>query len=222
MRIVINLIVVLVCMAWLSGCSSHPELKTQQVDVEKPQFKVREAAPGGREGWLDHPQLFAEEKGLDKELYYYAGEGKSADKRLACEKAHANISDDIARQVALFVDTSVARATSESQSSDTAGITANSVVSEETQRISSQLAKTSISNISSKRQYWENRDYSEAGGARSLYFCWILGAVAKKDVNSMVVRANTLRLQQSPELKEKVEGKLQNLAADYEKYQQTH
>src|SRR5689334_7331651 len=98
----------------ISACSSAP--KVEKVEVEKPQFKVLEAAPGGRETWLDTPQQWAEASKGDaaEKHYYYVGEARSADKRMACEKARADVADDVGKQVVSFVDSSIARASSES------------------------------------------------------------------------------------------------------------
>jgi hypothetical protein len=211
-------------MSTLAACSHTP--KVEEVEVEKPEFKVSEAAPGGREMWLDNAHDYAQEmgekRGFDTEKnYYYSGEGKSASKRLACEKAHADVVDDVSKKVAVFVDSSVARAANESTSESTSGATANGSVNEEVQRISSQLSKASLHGISLKKKYWEKRDYSQAGGAKSTYFCWVLAEVDKKDVESMVQRAKTLRLQDA-DLKKKVSDKLGNLASEYDEYQKTH
>jgi hypothetical protein len=205
----------------LGACSSA---KVEHVNVESPEFKVMEAAPGGREAWLDNPQFYAEEtKSLNAtENFYYTGEAKSADKRLACEKAQANARDDIARQVATFVDTSLSRAAQESQTSDSSQNTAQSSVSEEVQRISGQLAKIALNGVHQRKQYWERRNYSETGGAKNLTYCWVLLEVSKKEVQSMIARATTLKVQASPELKGKVDDKTKSLSDEYEKFQKTH
>lgn len=204
----------------IAACSSGPPV--QKVEVEKPQFKVLEAAPGGRETWLDTPQQWAEAKDLDvKAYYFYVGEARSADKRMACEKARADVADDVAKQVVAFVDSSIARASSDTTMSSSSGVSAESSVSEETQKMSSQLSKAAVNGVRVEKQYWERRDYSEAGGARSVYFCWVLAAVQKTDVKAMVARANSLRLQE-PGLKEKVGDKLKNISEQYDAYQKEH
>lgn len=204
----------------IAGCSSGPPV--QEVKVEKPQFKVLEAAPGGREMWLDTPQQWAEAKDLDvKTYYFYVGEARSADKRMSCEKARADVADDVAKQVVAFVDSSIARASSDTTLASSSGVSAESSVSEETQKISSQLSKAAINGVRVEKQYWERRDYSEAGGAKSVYFCWVLAAVQKTDVKAMVARANTIRLQE-PGLKEKVGDKMKNISDQYDAYQKEH
>ena len=215
-----KVILSLMLLGSMAGCSSSG---TQKVKVEEPEFKVKEAAPGGRETWHDTPQAYADDKGWNiKEFYYYSAEGRSADKRMSCEKAQANLLDDISKQVATFVDTSIARATSESTQADTVQSTGQSQSSEETQRISSQLSRSMLGNIEIKKQYWELRDYSQGGGARSMYFCWVLGSAKKQDVNNMALKAATMKLQQSGEEKKEVEAKLGNIGAEYEKFQKTH
>ncbi len=209
----------------LAGCSSSP---VQQVNVEPPQFKVIDAAPGGRETWLDNPEQYAMHPsdstlGLDpRNFYYYSAEGRSASKRMACEKAQANALDDVAKRVATFVDTSLVRAATESNTSDTSQVTAESQVSEQTTRISSQLSKALLSNVAQKKRYWEQRDYSQVGGARSIYYCWILTEVSKNDILNMVHKAATLRSQGDPDLKAKVDAKLQTIDKDYDNYQKQH
>ncbi len=206
-------------MNFMVGCASS----TVKVHVEEPDFKVLEAAPGGREAWLDNPQTFAEDKGYDVKMnYFYVGEAKSADKRMACEKSHANVLDDIARQIAVFTDTSIARASSESAQADSNQTTGASQVSEETQRISTQLAKAQLSNIMEKKMYWERRDYSQNGGAKNLFYCWKLVYVSKQDVNNLVSRATTMKLNANAELKAKVDQKLGDIDKKYEEWQKTH
>jgi len=204
----------------VSGCSGKPPI--EEVEVEKPQFKVLEAASGGRETWLDFPQQWAEKSDKDTEkFYYYAGESKSADKRMACEKARANVIDDVGKQVVSFVDQSIARASTDSSNESTAGTSSDSSVSEETQKISSQITKTAVNNVRVDKQYWERRDYSEVGGAKSIYNCWVLAAVDKKEIQNMIARANTLRMK-DPDLKAKVGDKLKDLSKEYEEYQKQH
>ena len=99
---------------------------------------------------------------------------------MACEKAQANVSDDVAKQVATFVDSAMSRASSESTQTDTSQGQSNSAVSEETMRTSNQLAKATISNVALKKQYWELRDYSETGGPKSIHVCWVLVEIARK------------------------------------------
>lgn len=208
-----------------AGCSSGP--KVEEVEVEKPQFRVLEAAPGGRELWLDNPHQFALETGQDKgfdteKYYYYSGEGHSANQRSACEQAQANVTDDVARQVAVFVDTSIARATAENSMDSSAGVSAQGEVSEEMQRITSQLSKTSLHGVAQRKKYWEKRDYSQAGGAKSIYYCWVLAQVGKEDVEKLIQKASTMRLREDKALQAKVQDKLQNLGEDYEKYMEKH
>jgi hypothetical protein len=73
-----------------------------------------------------------------------------------------------------------------------------------------------------RKNYWEKRDYSERGGARSLYYCWSLAEVGKQDVLAMIVKARTLRLQTNADLRDKVDAKLSSLETDYDRYQQQH
>jgi len=203
----------MIAMGFLAGCGGAP---VQKVDIEKPQFKVLDAAPGGREAWLDNPNMYAEKTGWDiQNYYYYSGEAQSADQRMACEKAQSDTIDDISRQVSVFVDSSIARASSDSVSSDSAGLSAASATSTDTSQLSSQLSKGVVGGIEKKKQYWEQRDYSEAGGARSIYYCWILSKVAKKDVESMMLRARDLKFRASPDLKAKVEGKMNSIDQDF-------
>ncbi|NUM89078.1 MAG: hypothetical protein HUU37_07740 [Bdellovibrionales bacterium] len=209
----------------LAACSSGPEVR--EVKVEKEQFKVMEAAPGGREMWLDDAHGFAEESGEGRgydvsRFFYYSGEGKSASKKLACDKAHSDVIDDVSRGVAVFVDSAVARASTESSSDSTSGTTATSEVNEEVEKISSQLSKASLNGVALKKKYWEKRDYSEAGGAKSIYHCWVMAEVDKKDVESMIQRAKTLRLRSDGDLKKKVADKLDNLDDQYENYIRQH
>lgn len=200
----------------LVGCSSAP---VQKVEVEAPQFKVLDAAKGGREAWLDNPNFYAEKEGLNtKDYYYYTGDAQSANKRMACEKAQADTVDDISKQVSVFVDSAIARAQSDSTTDDTTGTTSASASSSETSKISSQLSKTIVGGIEKKKQYWEQRDYSQVGGAKSIYSCWVLSQVSKKDVEQMVQRARTLRLKDDPEMKSKVDAKLNSIDKEFDAY----
>ncbi len=48
---------------------------------------------------LDNPNYWADKDGQNvKDFYYFTGDAQSADKRMACEKAHADAVDDIAKQ----------------------------------------------------------------------------------------------------------------------------
>lgn len=203
----------------LSACASS----TVKVEVAEPTFKVLEAAPGGRESWHDTPQIYAEEKGMNvKDNYYYTGEARSADKRMACEKAQANVTEDVARQVATFVDSTMNRASSESTQTDTAMGQANSAVSEETIKTSSQLAKASISNVALKKQYWELRDYSETGGPKNIHVCWALVEIARKDIDKLVAKATTYRAEGSDELKKLAGDGVGDIQKKYEQFHRTH
>lgn len=202
----------------ITGCSGS----AVKVNVESPDFKVMEAAPGGRESWLDTPQQYADEKGMDNKMYYYVGESRSADKRMACEKAHANSMDDVAKQVATFVDTTFTKAASESAQSDSQSPSGDSRVSEETQKISSQLSKVQLSSISVKKQYWERRNYSESGGAKNINLCWVLVAASKQDISNLISRATQLKVAENAELKAKVEESASKIDEKYEQWQKSH
>jgi len=207
-------------IAGLSACGGAP---VKEVKVEEPQFKVTDAAPGGREAWLDNPNYWADKSGEDtKTFYYYTGDAQSADKRMACEKADGDAMDDIARQVSSFVDTTLARASTDSTGSDTSGVTANSASQTETSRLSSQLSKALVTGVEKRKQYWEQRDYSLAGGAKSIFYCWVLSKVAKQKIQELVTRAQTIRFEQDPNLKAKVEGKVVDIQKEFDQYMKAH
>ena len=211
-----NEIIGALALVGMIGCSGAP---VQKVDIEKPQFKVIDAAPGGREAWLENPNLYAKKEGLDTDKYtYYTGDAQSADKRMACENAQANLIDDVSKQVSVFVNSSIARAGTDSTSSDSTGMVASSASSTETARLSSQLSKTLVAGVEKYKQYWEQRDYSEAGGAKSLYYCWVLGKVDQKTITQMIERAKTIRYREDPKLKAKVDAKLKDLDKEFDRY----
>lgn len=215
-----KIVVTLSAAAVLSACAGAP---VEKVEVEAPQFKVTSAAPGGREAWLDNPNFYAKKEGLDVEkFYYYVGEAQSADKRMACEKANADITDDISKQVSTFVDSTIARASTDATSSDTSGVTAVSSSQTETSKLSSQLSKALVGGIEKNKQYWEQRDFSQVGGAKSIYTCWVLGKVAKKQVDDLITRAQTLRFKNNPELKAKVEAKMVDIQKEFDKQMQAN
>lgn len=204
----------------LSACGGAP---VKEVEVEKPTFKVTDAAPGGREAWLDNPNFWAKKEGMDVEkFYYYVGDAQSADKRMACEKASADAMDDIAKQVSTFVNSAIARATSESTGADTGGSTAISANQTETSKLSSQLSKTLVSGVEKNKQYWEQRDFSQTGGAKSIFYCWVLAKVEKKQVDSLILRAQTIRFKDDPDLKAKAEGKLADIQKEFDQYMKAH
>lgn len=202
-----------------AGCGGAP---VREVEVEKPQFKVTDAAPGGREAWLDSPNFWAEKEGMDTEkFYYFTGDAQSADKRMACEKAMADATDDIAKQVSTFVDSSLARASTDSTGTDSNGQAAVSASQTETSRLSSQLSKALVTGVEKNKQYWEQRDFSQTGGAKSIFYCWTLAKVSKKKVEDLIVRAETIRFKEDPQLKAKVEGKLEGIQKEFEKVMQS-
>jgi hypothetical protein len=213
------LVTVISASALLSACSGAP---VKKVDIEAPQFKVTDAAPGGREAWLDNPNYWADKDGQDVDnFYYFTGDAQSADKRMACENANANAMDDISKEVSTFVDSSIARAATDSTGTDTNGMTASSASQTETSKLSSQLSKTLVTGVEKKKQYWEQRDYSEKGGAKSIFYCWVLTKVGKKKVADLVTKAESIRFKQDPELKGKVENKLVDIQKEFEKYMQS-
>jgi hypothetical protein len=204
----------------LSACGGAP---VREVKVEEPQFKVTDAAPGGREAWLDNPNFYAKKEGLDTDnFYYYTGDAQSADKRMACEKANADAMDDIAKQVSTFVDSTLARAGADSTGNDSNGVSAVSSSQTETSRLSSQLSKALVTGVEKNKQYWEQRDFSQSGGAKSIYTCWVLAKVSKKKVDDLIVKAETIRFKEDPNLKAKVEGKMTDIQKEFEKYMQAH
>jgi hypothetical protein len=206
--------------AALSACSGAP---VREVKVEAPTYKVSDAAPGGREAWLDNPNYWAKKDGQDTDhFYYYVGDAQSADKRMACEKANSDAMDDVAKQVSTFVDSTLAKASTDSTGNDSNGTSAISASQTETSGLSSQLSKTLVSGVEKNKQYWEQRDYSQAGGAKSIYYCWVLEKVGKKQVDDLIARAQTIRFQQDPNLKAKVEGKTQDIEKQFDTYMQAH
>jgi hypothetical protein len=139
---------------------------------------------------------------------------------MACENANANLVDDIAKQVSSFVDTSIARAQTDSTGADSSGVSSVSASQTETSKLSSQLSKVLVTGIEKNKQYWEQRDYSSTGGAKSIFYCWVLGKISKKKVNDLITRAETIRFKQDPKLKEKVEGKLTDIQKQFDTYMQ--
>ncbi len=215
-----KIVMTMTATSLLSACAGAP---VQKVEVEAPQFKVTSAAPGGREAWLDNPNFYAKKEGLDTDkFYYYVGEAQSADKRMACEKANADAVDDIAKQVSSFVDTTIARASTDATGSDTSGIAAVSSSQTETSKLSSQLSKTLVSGVEKNKQYWEQRDFSQVGGAKSIFTCWVLAKVSKKQVDDLIVRAQTIRFKSNPDLKAKVEAKMVDIQKEYDKQMQAN
>ncbi len=213
-----NISLVTVMSAVFAACSGAP---VKEVKIEAPQFKVTDAAPGGREAWLDNPNMWADKSDENtKEFYYYTGDAQSADKRMACEKAQADAIDDVARQVSSFVNTALARASTDSTGNDSNGMSAVSASQTETSKLSSQLSKTLVTGVEKKKQYWEQRDYSEKGGSKSIYYCWVLVKVSKKKVEDLVTRAETIRFKEDPALKDKVEGGITNIQKEYDRYMQ--
>lgn len=203
-----------------TACGGAP---VKEVKVEEPQFKVTDAAPGGREAWLDNPNWWADKEGENvKDFYYFTGDAQSADKRMSCEKAHADAVDDIAKQVSTFVDSTIARASTDSTGNDSGGMTSSSASQTETSKLSSQLTKALVTGVEKKKQYWEQRNYSEVGGAKSIYYCWVLAKVSKKKVEDLVTKAENIRFKEDPKLKEKVENKMTDIQKEFEKYMQAH
>ena len=206
--------------ALFAACGGAP---VREVKVEPPTFKVLDAAPGGREAWLDNPNYYAKKEGLDTDnFYYYVGDAQSADKRMACEKANADALDDVAKQVSTFVDSTLARASADSTGNDTNGTSAISASQTETSALSSQLSKALVTGVEKNKQYWEQRDYSQVSGAKSIFYCWVLAKVSKKKVEDLVTRAETIRFSKDPDLKSKVEGKVNDIQKEFEKYMQAH
>lgn len=213
-----------VSLILLSACSTSP--RVEEVKIEAPQFKVTEAAFGGREEWLDFPNSYAKKMGKDEgydveKFYFYSGDAKSASKRMACEKAQANVTDDISRQIAVFVDSSIAKASDESSEESSDGETNYGEVSQETQKITSQLSKAALFGVAQRKKYWEQRDYSQVKGPRSIYYCWVLSAVDREAVEGMIKKASSLRLRGDKALQEKVGQKLSNISEEYDRYMQS-
>lgn len=219
-KIILGLAGTMTMSAVLTACGGAP---VREVKVEPETFKVTDAAPGGREAWLDNPNFWADKEGENtKDFYYYTGDAKSADKRMACEKAQADAMDDISRQVSNYVDTSIARAQTDSTASDSNGSADVSATQTETSKLSSQLSKSLVTGVEKKKQYWEQRDYSTTGGPKSIYQCWVLTKVSKKKVEDLVAKAETIRFKEDPSLKAKVEGKMADLQKGFESYMQAH
>jgi hypothetical protein len=220
MKTVSTVLAVVAVSAILSACSGAP---VKEVKVEEPTFKVTDAAPGGREAWLDNPNYWAKKDGQDTEhFYYYVGDAQSANKRMACENANANAVDDVAKQVSTFVDSTLARASTDSTGNDSNGTSSISASQTETSGLSSQLSKALVSGVEKNKQYWEQRDYSQVSGAKSIFYCWVLEKVGKKQVDDLIARAQTIRFQQDPNLKAKVEGKTQDIEKQFDTYMQAH
>ncbi|MBU6153425.1 MAG: hypothetical protein KGP28_03900 [Bdellovibrionales bacterium] len=203
----------------LNACGGAP---VREVTIEAPRFKVTDAAPGGREAWLDSPNFYAKKEGLDVESYFfYTGDSQSADKRMACDKASADALDDIAKQVSTFVDSAIARATTDSTGSDSNGSSVVSASQTESSKLSSQLSKTLVSGVEKSKQYWEQRDYSETGGAKSVFYCWVLAKVSKKQVDDLILKAQNFRFKNDPSLRAKSEGKLQDIEKQFDRYMES-
>jgi hypothetical protein len=79
-----------------------------------------------------------------------------------------------------------------------------------------------VSGVEKNKQYWEQRDFSQVGGAKSIFTCWVLAKVSKKQVDDLIVRAQTIRFKSNPDLKAKVEAKMVDIQKEYDKQMQAN
>lgn len=219
-----GLILVLV----LSGaCSSKRKVK--DVDNSKTiskDYEVRDASSTTRPGWIEDPEIWADQENMDVKKYrYFAFETEpKVNREIACNLAKANTRADIAAEITTFIQKSLATSTE--------GQMAIDMNNPRTQPVRDYVSNTLAERVQSLihgaaviKTYWEKRNYMKKMGSKKDFIgftCASLVRMEDERLKAAIDKASEeiVNKASDKEVKDNVKKALENLDEDFVKARQ--
>ncbi len=161
----------------------------QSAKVVQRNYIVRDRSHEEAPQWSWDFMTFNEQKESSPDRFFVGDSGDVNDRMAGCESAKARARQEIAQEMGTFItskmsETAEGKAVINKMESSGNGVDRNfaSILSSE--------AKSMLPGVQVVSTTWEERDYSQAGGANSVYNCKVLVKLSKKTLEEVV--KNTL------------------------------
>lgn len=220
----IGLILILVFSV---ACSSKRKVK--DVDNSKTiakDYEVRDASSTSRPGWIEDPEVWAEQEDMDVKKYrYFSFETEpKVNREIACNLAKANTRADIAAEITTFIQKSLA--------SSTEGQMAIDMNNPRTQPVRDYVSNTLAERVQSLihgaaviKTYWEKRNYMKKMGSKKDFIgftCASLVRMEDERLKAAIEKASEeiVNKASDQEVKDNVKKALDTLDEDFVKARQ--
>ncbi len=176
----------------LAGCSSHQTSQNEKVGqqsapVVKRKYIVRDLSHTETPLWTY--DLMAYNEKIQGDNKFFVGEsGDVNDKLAGCDFAKARAKQELSEEIVTFVKSNMS-ATPEGQLAVNKMSSDNSVLAKNFKLIVTQESVAMLAGVRIVSTSWEERDYSETGGASSVFNCKALIAMKKNIFDGIVNRA---------------------------------
>lgn len=220
----LKLLPLILVLSLVGACSSKRKVK----DVDNSEtiardFEVRDGSSTIRPGWIEDPEVWAEQEKMDTVKYrYFAFETEpKVNREIACNLAKANVRADIASEITTFIQKSLA-ASQEGQAAIDANNPKTQPMREYVSNTLAEKVQSLINGAAPIKTYWEKRNYLLKMGAKKDYVSFTcaslirmesarLKAAIDKAAEDLVEKAD------DPETKENVKKALENLDDNFVK-----
>lgn len=210
-----------------AACSSKKTVKdVDNSDTIARDFEVRDASSTIRPGWIEDAEVWADQEKMDVSKYrYFSFETEpKVNREIACNLAKANVRSDIASEITVFIQKSLAASEE--------GAPAIDANNPKTQPLREYVSNTLAERVQSLvhgaaviKTYWEKRNYLQKMGAKKDHIgftCATLVQMERARLKAAIDKASEDIVQKAddPETKENVKKALQNLGDDFVKARQ--
>lgn len=209
----------------LVACSSAKK-KVKDIDNSKTiskDFEVRDASSTLRPGWIEDPEVWAQQENMDTQKFrYFAFETEpKVNREIACNLAKANARTDIAAEITTFIQKSLAES-SEGQASIDANNPRTQPLREFVSNTLAERVQGLVHGSAVIKTYWEKRNYMKKRGSNKDYIGFTCATLVRMDnerLKAAVEKASEGIIQKAddPETKENVKKALENMGEDFVK-----
>jgi hypothetical protein len=206
------------------ACSSKKKVKDvdNSATIAK-DFEVRDASSSIRPGWIEDAEVWVDQEKMDTSKYrYFSFETEpKVSREMACNLAKANVRANIAGEIAVFIQKSLA----ESQEGSAAIDPNNPKTQGMREFVSNTLAEkiqAMVNGAAIIKDYWEKRNYQQKLGAKKDYIgftCASLVRMESSRLKAAVEKASEdiVKKVDDPETKENVKKALEKIDEDFVK-----
>lgn len=218
-----KLLSVLLVLTLSVACSSKKKVK----DIDNSEtiardFEVRDASSSSRPGWIEDPEVWAEQENMDVKRYrYFSFETEpKVNREIACNLAKANVRSDIASEITTFIQKSLAES-SEGQASIDANNPRTQPMRDYVSNTLAERVQGLVHGAAVIKTYWEKRNYMKKMGSKKDYIgftCATLVRMEDERLKAAIDKASEDIVQKAdPETKDNVKKALENLDEQFVK-----
>jgi hypothetical protein len=175
----------LVLSVGFTACSSKKKKEVADVDNSatiKRDFEVRDASSTSRPGWVEDAEVWVEQEKMDTVKYrYFAFETEpKVNREIACNLAKANVRVDIASEITVFIQKSLAAST-EGQAAIDANNPKTQPMREYVSNTMAEKVQSLINGAAVIKTYWEKRNYLQTLGAKKDYIGFTCASLVRME-----------------------------------------